>query len=69
MSWQQLIAAVEADMTALYAQEPTPVPGFGAPTGAAVISNFPGATATLAQNSQTVAQILEILKANGFIGA
>ena len=43
--------------------------GFGSPTGAAIIANFPGATATLAQTSQTVAEILVVLKGLGFISA
>lgn len=43
--------------------------GFGAPTGAAIVPNFPGATATLLQTSQTVAQILAVLKGLGFIAA
>jgi hypothetical protein len=43
--------------------------GFGSPTGAAIIANFPGATATLAQTSQTVAEILVVLKGLGFIAA
>ena len=41
--------------------------GFGAPTGAAVVANFPGATATLLQTSQSVAEILVVLKGLGFI--
>ena len=43
--------------------------GFGSPTGGAIIANFPGATATLAQTSQTVAEILVVLKGLGFIAA
>jgi len=43
--------------------------GFGAPTGAAVVANFPGATATLLQTSQSVAEILVVLKGLGFIAA
>jgi hypothetical protein len=43
--------------------------GFSAPTGAVVIANFPGATATLLQTSQTVAEILVVLKGLGFIAA
>lgn len=41
--------------------------GWGTPTGGGVIANFPGATATLAQTSQTVAQILLALKSLGLI--
>lgn len=48
---------------------PAIVGGFATPTGAAVVANFPGATATLVQTSQTVAEILTILKAIGFIGS
>lgn len=46
---------------------PAQVTGFGTPTGAAVVANYPGATATLVQTSNTVAEILTILKAAGFI--
>jgi len=46
------------------------VSGFGVPTGAGVIANFPGGgPATLAQCSTTIAEILTILKNVGFIGA
>lgn len=45
------------------------VTGFGTPTGGAVVANFPGATATLVQTSETVAEILTILKAKGIIAA
>lgn len=41
--------------------------GFGTPTGNVVIANFPGASATLAQTSATVAEILTILKGMGII--
>lgn len=39
--------------------------GYGTPTGASKIANFPGATATLAQTSAMVAQIVQELKARG----
>lgn len=48
---------------------PAQTTGFGTPTGAAVIANFPGATATLAQCSQTIAELLAIFKSVGFLGA
>lgn len=41
--------------------------GWGTPTGGSVISNFPGATATLAQTSSVTAQILAVLKAFGWM--
>lgn len=47
---------------------PSQVTGFGTPTGTGVIANFPGATATLAQTSQAVAQLIADLKAIGFYG-
>lgn len=50
------------------ASAPAQVTGFGSPTGAGVINNFPGATATLAQCSQSIAQIIKDLKALGFYG-
>lgn len=50
------------------AAPPAQITGFGAPTGTAVVNNFPGATATLLQTSQTVAEILAILKGAGVIG-
>jgi len=43
--------------------------GFGTPTGNSIVNNFPGATATLLQTSQTVAEILVILKSRGWIVA
>jgi hypothetical protein len=42
--------------------------GFGTPTGAALTANFPGATATLAQTSGQLAELLVLLKALGVIG-
>lgn len=48
---------------------PAQVTGFGTPTGNTVIANFPGASATLAQTSAAVAEILTVLKAMGVIGA
>jgi hypothetical protein len=44
-----------------------PTTGFGTPTGGSVIANFPGASATLAQATATIAQLLSILKAAGII--
>jgi hypothetical protein len=46
-----------------------PLNGWGTPTGNAVIANYPGATATLVQTSNVVAQIVATLKALGFYGA
>ena len=43
--------------------------GFGAPTGASRLINFPGGTATLAQTSGAVADLLAVLKSYGLIGA
>jgi len=51
------------------ATPPTQVTGFGTPTGNVVVANFPGATATLVQCSETIAEILTIIKQIGFIGA
>jgi hypothetical protein len=51
------------------ASAPAQVTGFGTPTGSSVVANFPGATATLVQTSETVAEILTVLKAAGIIGA
>lgn len=42
--------------------------GFGTPTGGTVIANFPGASATLAQTSATVAELIVQLKAAGILG-
>lgn len=44
---------------------PSQVTGWGTPTGAGVIANFPGGSATLAQCSEVIAQILTDLKAMG----
>lgn len=43
--------------------------GYGTPTGGAKLINFPGATATLAQTSGALAQLLLDLKAYGLLGA
>jgi hypothetical protein len=48
---------------------PAQVTGFGTPTGAGVIANFPGASATLPQATQAIAQLITDLKAIGFYGA
>lgn len=51
------------------ATAPAQVTGFGTPTGAAVVANFSGAAATLVNCSNTIAEILIILKSHGIIGA
>ena len=43
--------------------------GWGTPTGSAMLTNFPGATATLAQTSGTLAALLLHIKSIGLIGA
>lgn len=43
--------------------------GYGTPTGASQTANFPGASATLAQTSAQLAQLLTDLKATGILGA
>ena len=43
--------------------------GYGTPTGASLLTNFPGATATLAQQTAAFAQLLLNLKSMGLIGA
>jgi hypothetical protein len=58
-----------ANLTVNGASTPSQVTGFGSPTGSAVINNFPGASATLVQCSNTIAEILVVLKSYGFIGA
>jgi len=50
------------------ATPPSQVTGWGSPTGAGVVASFPGATATLAQCSQAIAQIITDLKAMGRYG-
>lgn len=40
--------------------------GWGSPSGATQVANFPGATATLVQCSETIAEILNTLKAIGY---
>lgn len=42
--------------------------GYGTPTGGSRISSFPGATATLLQTSQMLAQLMLDLKTHGMIG-
>jgi hypothetical protein len=51
------------------ATPPSQVTGFGTPSGGAVINSFPGGSASLTQTSETVAEILTIMKAHGMIGA
>ena len=48
---------------------PAQVTGWGTPTGAAVVANFPGATATLVQCSNVIAKLITDLKAFGLYGA
>ena len=43
--------------------------GWGTPTGAVVVSNFPGATATLIQCSEALAYVIGCLKALGALAA
>lgn len=43
--------------------------GWGTPTGATVVANFPGASATLVQCSEAIAAIINALKAQGNLGA
>ncbi len=43
--------------------------GWGTPTGAAVVTNFPGATATLVQCSEVISQLLTLFKLYGILGA
>jgi hypothetical protein len=50
------------------ASPPSQFTGWGTPTGAAAVSNFAGASATLVQTSTAVAQIITALKAYGFFG-
>lgn len=42
--------------------------GYGTPTGNAQLVNFPGATATLAQTSAELAQLITDLKTHGLLG-
>lgn len=51
------------------ASPPAQKTGFGTPTGTGVIANFPGATATLAQATQAIAELIADLKAFGLYGA
>lgn len=51
------------------ATPPAQVTGWGTPTGAAVVANYPGATATLVQTSNVVAEIIAYLKSKGDFGA
>ncbi|MDE2343602.1 MAG: hypothetical protein KGL63_09480, partial [Betaproteobacteria bacterium] len=45
------------------------ITGYGTPTGASKISNFPGASATLVQCSEMIAQIVTDLKTHGLLAA
>lgn len=48
---------------------PAQITGWGTATGATVVANFPGATATLAQCSGVIAKLITDLKAFGLYGA
>lgn len=43
--------------------------GWGTPTGATLVTNFPGASATLVQCSEVLAQLITLLKAIGILGS
>ncbi len=45
------------------------ITGYGSPTGASKLANFPGASATLAQTSAQLAQLIVDLKTHGLLGA
>ena len=51
---------------AAVAAQPT---GFGTPTGAVRTANFPGATATLVQTAEAVADLITVLKTYGLLAA
>ncbi len=51
------------------ATPPGQVTGWGIPTGASLVANFPGASATLAQCSEVIAKLITDLKAFGLYGA
>jgi hypothetical protein len=46
-----------------------PLTGFGTPTGASMLTNFPGGTATLAQCSAMIAEIVTLLESAGLLAA
>ena len=48
---------------------PAQITGWGSPTGATLVTNFPGATATLLQCSNVIARLIFDLKAFGLYGA
>jgi hypothetical protein len=43
--------------------------GWGTPTGTGTVANFPGATATLAQCSQAIAEIIRYMKVIGIFSS
>jgi hypothetical protein len=43
--------------------------GWGTPTGSVIVTNFPGATATLLQTSEALSAIIDTLKLYGLLGA
>ena len=45
------------------------ITGWGTPTGQSRIASFPGASATLVQCSNAIAQIIADLKTHGMLGA
>ena len=43
--------------------------GWGTPTGGSVVANFPGASATLGQTSEALAELIANLQSAGVIGS
>ena len=63
-NWTFGATPTTGSLNSQYASIPS---GFGTPTGAAVLANFPGATATLAQCSAAIAEIYTIMKSRNWI--
>lgn len=61
-------SATIVDIANSWDKDSQKIAGFGTPSGPAVIANYSGSAATLVQTSNTVAEILTILKAKGIIG-
>ena len=66
---QTALTKVNTNFAALNALVTTTSAGWGTPTNASVIGNFPGSAATLAQCGQAISELILVLKAAGLLSA
>lgn len=66
---QTALTKVNSNFAALNALATTSSAGWGTPTNASVIANFPGSAATLAQCGQAISELILVLKVAGLLSA